>query len=108
MVAYMETGTIPPNRPDLIHSSSELASKQAFNLTQAWLGSTGQDNYDLKLMDNPVIDLFAIVTDNHTSNITQSAQLIQTPTNITTQKQPSTTATNQSGSFRGRYLDTWK
>jgi hypothetical protein len=43
-------------------------------------------------MDNPVIDPFAIVTDNHTSNITQSAQLIQTPTNITTQKQPSTTA----------------
>jgi hypothetical protein len=35
MVPYMEAGTIPPNWPDLVHSSSELASKQAFNLTEA-------------------------------------------------------------------------
>jgi hypothetical protein len=91
-VLYMEAGTIPPHWSDLVHSSSELASKQAFNLTEAWLGSTGQGNSELKLTDNPVVDPFAIVTDHHTSNITQSAHLVQTPTNITTQKQPSTTA----------------
>ncbi len=32
------------------------------------------------------------MTDHHTSNITQSAHLVQKPENITTQKQPSTTA----------------
>jgi hypothetical protein len=80
----MEVGTFPPNLPDLVHTALELASKQAFSLTQAWLGLTGQDNSDLKLTDNPVIDPFAIVTDHHTSNITQSAQLVQTPTNLTT------------------------
>ncbi len=69
----MEAGMIPPHWSDLVHSSSELASKQAFNLAQAWMGSTGQDNTDLQFMDNLVIDLFAIVTDHHTSNITQSA-----------------------------------
>jgi hypothetical protein len=67
-----------------------LTSKQAFNLAEALLGSTGQDNSDLKLTDNPVIDPFAIVTDHHTSN--KSAHPVQTPANITTQKQPSTTA----------------
>ncbi len=89
-VSYMETGTIPPHWPDLVHSSSEMASKQAFNLTEAWLGSTGQDNSDLKLTDNPVVDPFTIVTDHHTSN--KSAHLVQKPEKITTQKQPSTTA----------------
>jgi hypothetical protein len=59
-----------PHWSDLVHSSSELASKQAFDLAQACLGSTGQDNTDLQFMDNPVIDPFAIVTDHHTSNIT--------------------------------------
>ena len=88
----MEAGSIPPHWPDLVHSSSELASKQAFNLAEAWLGSTGQDNSELKLTDNPVVDPFAIVTDHHISNITQSTHPVQTPTNITTQKQPSTTA----------------
>jgi hypothetical protein len=91
-VAYIEAGTIPPHWPDLVHSSSELASKQAFNLAEAWLGSTGQDNSELKLTDNPVVDLFAIVTDHHINNITQSAHPVQTSANITTQKQPSTTA----------------
>jgi hypothetical protein len=43
-------------------------------------------------MDNLVVDSFAIVTDHHTSNITQSAHLDQTPKNITYQKQTSTTA----------------
>ncbi len=69
-----------------------MASKQAFNVTEAWLGSTGQDNSDLKLTDNPVVDPFAIVTYHHTSNITQSAHLVQKPEKITTQKQPSTIA----------------
>jgi hypothetical protein len=87
----MEAGTIPPHWSDLVHSSLELASKQAFNSTEALLGSTGQDNSELKLTDNPVVDLFAIVTDHHTSNITQSAHLVQTPTNIANQKQPSMT-----------------
>ncbi len=70
-----------------------MASKQAFNLTEAWLGSTGgQDNSDLKLTGNPVVDPFAIVTDHHTSNLTLSTHLVQKPENITTQKQPSATA----------------
>jgi hypothetical protein len=56
------------------------------------LGSTGQNNSELKLTDNPIIDPFAIVTDHHTSDITQSTHLVQTPTNITPQKQPSMTA----------------
>ncbi len=34
-VPYMEIWTIPPNWLDLVHSSSELATKQAFNLTEA-------------------------------------------------------------------------
>jgi hypothetical protein len=88
----MEAGTIPPHWSDLVHSSSELASKQALDLAQAWLGSAGQDNTDLQLMENPAVDPFAIVTDHHTSNITKNAHLDQAPKNITYQKQPSTTA----------------
>jgi hypothetical protein len=57
MVPYIEAGTILPHWSDLLQSSSELASKQAFNLAQAWLGSTGLDNTNLQFMDNPVIDL---------------------------------------------------
>jgi hypothetical protein len=76
---------------DLVHSSSELASKHALNLAQAKLGSTGQDNTDLQFMDNPVADPFAIVTDHHTSNKTKNIHLDQAPNN-TYQKQPSTTA----------------
>jgi hypothetical protein len=64
MVPNMETGTIPPHWSDLIHSSSELASKQALILAQTWLGSTGQYNTNLKFMDNSVVDHFAIVTDH--------------------------------------------
>jgi hypothetical protein len=85
MVPYMEAGTIPPHWLDLLQSSSELASKEAFNLAQAWLGSTGQDNTDLQFTDNPVIDPFAIVTDHHNSRITKNAHLDQAP-NITYQK----------------------
>jgi hypothetical protein len=87
----METGTIPPHWSDLLQSLSELASKQAFNLAQAWLGSTGFDNTDLQFMDNPVIDPFAIVTDHHNSNITKNAHLDQETNNIIYQKQPSMT-----------------
>jgi hypothetical protein len=87
----MEAGTIPPHWSDLVHSSSELASKQALDIAQAWLGSTGQDT-DLQFMDNPVIDPFAIVNDHHTSNITKSAHLDQAPKNSTYQKQQSTIA----------------
>jgi hypothetical protein len=86
----MEAGTIPPHWSDLLQSSSELASKQAFNLPQAWLGSTGLDNTDLQFTDNPVIDPFSIVTDHHNSSIEKNARLDQTPKNITFQKQPST------------------
>jgi hypothetical protein len=60
MVPYMEAGMIPPHWSDLVHSSSELASKHALNLAQAWLGSTGQDNTDLQFTDNPVIDTFQL------------------------------------------------
>ena len=84
-VPYMEAGMIPPHWSDLLQSSSELASKQAFNLAQAWLGSTGQDNIDLQFMDNPAIDPFAIVTDHHNSSIIQNAHLDQAP-NTTYQK----------------------
>jgi hypothetical protein len=75
----------------LVHSSSELASKHALNLAQAWLGLTGQDNTDLQFTDYPVIDPFAIVTDHHTSNKTNNTHLDQAPT-ITYQKQLSMTA----------------
>jgi hypothetical protein len=92
MVPYIEAGTIPQQWSDLVNSSSELASKQALDIAQAWLGSTGQDNTDLQFTDNPVVDPFAIVTDHHTSNITKSTYLDQAPKNITYQKQPSTTA----------------
>jgi hypothetical protein len=90
-VPYMEAGTISPHWSDLLQSSSELASKQAFNLPQAWLDSTGLDNTDLQVTDIPVIDPFAIVTDHHNSSIEKNASLDQTPKNITYQKQPSTT-----------------
>jgi hypothetical protein len=91
MVPYTEEGTIPPHWSDLLQSSSELASKQAFNLAQAWLGSTGLDNTDLQFTDNPAIDPFAIVTDHHNSIIEKNAHLDQTSKNITYQKQPSMT-----------------
>ncbi len=82
---------IPPHWSDILQSSSELASKQAFNLAQAWLGSTGVDNTGaLQFTDNPVVDPFAIVTDHHSSSITKNDCLDQAP-NITYQKQPSTT-----------------
>jgi hypothetical protein len=92
MVTYMEVGTIPPHWSELVHSSSELASKHALNLAQAWLDSTGKDNTDLQFTDNPVIEPFAIVTDHHTSSITKNTYLDQTPKSITYQKQPSTIA----------------
>ena len=111
MVPYMEAGLIPPHWSDLVHSSSESASKHALNLAQAWPGSTGQDNTDLQFTDNPVVDPFAIVTNHHTSNLTKNTHLDQAP-NITYQKQLSTTVvlpqTEMAVSFRGRYLDTWK
>jgi hypothetical protein len=87
----MEAGTIPPRWSDLLQPSSELASKQAFNLAQAWLGSTGLDNTDLQFTDNPVIDPSTIVGDQHNSSITKNTHLDQAPKNITYQKQPSTT-----------------
>ncbi len=68
-----------------------MASKQAFNLAQAWLGSTGLDSTDLQFTDNPVIDPFAIVTDHHNRSTTKKAHLDQETNNITHQKQPSTT-----------------
>jgi hypothetical protein len=91
-VPYMEAGTIPPHWSDLVHSASELAIKQALDLAQAWLGSTGQDNTDQQFTDNLVVDPFEIVTDHHTSNITKSTHLDQAPKNITYQKQLSTRA----------------
>jgi hypothetical protein len=90
-VPYMEAGTIPPNWSDLLQTSSEMASKQAFQLAQAGLGSTGLNNTDLQFMDNPSVDPFAIVTDHHNSSIEKNAHLDQAPKNITYQKQPSTT-----------------
>jgi hypothetical protein len=108
-VPYLEAGSIPSHWSDLLQSFSELASKQVWNLAQAWLGSTGLDNTDLQFTDNPVIDPFAIVTDHHNSSIEKNAHLDQTPKNITYQKQPSTTrCCHKRGSFQGRYLDTWK
>jgi hypothetical protein len=92
MVPYMEAGTIPPHWSDLVHSSSELVRKHASNLAQAWLGSTGQDNTNLKFTDDSVLDPLAIVTDHNTSSIAKNTHLDQAPENITYQKQPSTTA----------------
>jgi hypothetical protein len=89
-VPCMEAGIFSPHWSDLVHYCSKLASKHALNLAQAWLGSTGQDNTDLQIMDNPVIDPFAILTDHHTSNIKKSTHLDQALKNITYQKQPST------------------
>jgi hypothetical protein len=73
----MEAGTNPPHWSDLLQSSSELASKQAFILAQAWLGSTGLDDTDLQFMDSPVVDPSAIETDHHISSITKNAYLDQ-------------------------------
>ncbi len=89
-VPYMEAGTIPPHWSDLLQSSSELTSKQAFKLAQVWMGSTGLDNTDLQFTDNPVVDPFAIVTDHHNSSITTNAHIDQAPNNITYQKSTST------------------
>jgi hypothetical protein len=85
----MEAGIITPHLSDLVHSSSELVSKHALNLAQAWLGSTGQVNTDLQFTDNPVVDPFTIVivTDCHTSNITKNTHLDQAP-NITYHNPP--------------------
>jgi hypothetical protein len=91
MVPYIEAGTIPSHWLDQQQISSEMASKQAFQLAQAWLGSTGLNNADLQFTDNHVIDPFAIVTDHHNSSIEKNAHLDQAPKNITYQKQPSTT-----------------
>jgi hypothetical protein len=91
MVPYMEAGTIPPHWSDLAHSTSKLASKQALKLAQAWLGSTGEDDTDQQLMDNPVVDLFAIVTDHHTCNTSKHTHQDQAPKNISYQEQPSMT-----------------
>jgi hypothetical protein len=91
MVPYMEARMIPPHWSDLLQTSSEMSSKQAFQLAQAWLGSTGLKNTDLQFMDNPVVDPFAIVTDHHNSSIEKNAHLDQAPKNITCQKQPSMT-----------------
>jgi hypothetical protein len=71
-VPYIETGLIPPHWSDLVHSSSELTSKQALDIATAWFGSTGQDNTDLQFTDNPVVDPFVIMTDNNTSNINKT------------------------------------
>jgi hypothetical protein len=81
---------IPPHWSNLLQTSSEMASKQAFQLAQAWLGSTGLNNADLQLTDNLVVDPFAIVTDHHNSSIEMNAHLDQAPKNSTYQKQPST------------------
>jgi hypothetical protein len=90
MVLNMEAGAIPPHWSDLVHSSSELASKHNLILAQAWLGSTGQYNTDLEFTDLSVIDPFAIVTDHHNISKTKNTHLDQAPI-ITYQKQPSTT-----------------
>ncbi len=82
---------IPPHWSDLVHSSSESASKHALKSAQAWLGSTSQYNTDLKFTDISVVDPFAIVTDHHNSIITKNTHQNQTPNNITYQKQLSTT-----------------
>jgi hypothetical protein len=87
----MEAGMFPPHWSDLVHSSSELASKHALNLAQAWLGSSGQYNTDLKFTDYSVVDPFAIVSDHHISSITKNTRENQAPKHITYQKQPSTT-----------------
>ncbi len=50
MVPFMEPGMVPPQRSNLVHSSSELASKHVLNLSQAWLGSTGQDVMPVPVM----------------------------------------------------------
>jgi hypothetical protein len=81
MVPCMKARTIPPLWSDLLQSSSELASKQAFNLAQSWLGSTGLDNTDLQFTDNPVVNPFAIVTDHHNSSIEKNPHLDHTPKN---------------------------
>ncbi len=78
-VPYMEAGTIPPHWSDLIHSSSELASKHALNLAQAWLGSTGVDNTVLQFVDNPAID-HSNITKNRTeqNNLRNKVKIITT------------------------------
>ena len=60
-VSYMEAGTIPPNWKELVEYSSERATAEDVALADTWLNSSSQ-NVDEK---DRLSDPFAIVTDHH-------------------------------------------
>lgn len=91
-VPCMEAGTIAPNWEALVTNSSKKSTPQALALSQAWLGnnmdstiSIKRDHTDLQLADDPVLDLYAMVTgiqqkSAHQSNqLTNSREQLQTP-----------------------------
>ena len=88
-VQYMNEGAVPPNWADLVHHSSELATKESFVLTENWLKGC-KENTDLQAPDNPVVDPYAVVTDHHISN--ERSRQREQNTNPPT-KQSSTTTT---------------
>ena len=63
-VASMEEGTVPPNWADLVKYSSELATRQDYQLAETWLSQSSSNNADSSPADNPVVDPFAIETDH--------------------------------------------
>ena len=63
-VSYMEKGTVPPNWADLVQHSSELTTNQDYNLAETWLEQSNSVS-DLPPADSPVVNPFAIVSDQH-------------------------------------------
>ena len=59
-VPYMEAGTIPPKWENLVKQSSKMATAQDVDLADTWL--RGKSN---KGVSDPLSDPFAIVTDHH-------------------------------------------
>ena len=53
----------PPHWDDLVHNSSELATKQDFNLAEPWFKHKTQPQ--LPPADNPIVDPYAVMTDHH-------------------------------------------
>ena len=57
----MEEGTVPANWADLAKYSSELATRQDYQLAETWLSQSSSNNTDSSPADNPAVDPFVIV-----------------------------------------------
>jgi len=65
-VPYMEKGSTPPHWEDLVKYSSEMATKEDYNIAETWLQSN--QNNKVQPTDNPVVDPFDVVSDQHNNN----------------------------------------